>query len=100
VTKRLKVRWEKAALADRSVIRKRVKQRNPSAAVKLERLFNAQARELGRFPKMGRAGAVEGTYELVVHASYVLVYVIERGEVWVLAVRPAEMDWPPGASEG
>ncbi len=50
----------------------------------LDRLFSARARELGRFPKMGRAGSIEGTYELVVHKSYVLVYMIERGEAWVL----------------
>ena len=44
---------------------------------------------------MGRGGRVPGTFELVVHSSYMVVYDIVETQVRILNVVHTARQWPP-----
>ena len=56
---------------------------NPSAAAEMDARFSEAIALLAAHPKMGKAGEIAGTRELIPHASYRLVYEIEREVLWV-----------------
>lgn len=43
----------------------------------------------------GRAGKIAGTRGLIPHESYRLVYEVEGGIIWVLALVHTARMWPP-----
>ena len=43
---------------------------------------------------MGGTGKISGTRELIPHESYRLVYEIDGGTVWVLALVHTARQWP------
>lgn len=97
----MKVRWTRAALADRDAIWTYVVVRDPLAAVRLDQLFSDAAERLADFPEAGRPGVAPGTRELIPHETYRLVYSVEESVVWVLALAHAARQWPPlAAGEG
>ena len=65
------------------------------AAVKMDELFSKAAARLANHPKLGRAGRISGTRELIPHIRYCLVYEIEQETVWVLALVHTARQWPP-----
>ncbi len=68
---------------------------NPIAALELDEAFEAAAARLATHPKIGRKGLIVGTREVFPHDNYRLVYEIEAGIVWILAVVHAARQWPP-----
>lgn len=44
---------------------------------------------------MGRPGQIPGTRELIPHESYRLVYEVQAGTVWILALVHTARLWPP-----
>ena len=68
---------------------------NPLAALALDERFSELARLLCVHPNLGRSGRVEGTRELVVHQSYMLVYDISEDLIRVLRVLRTSRQWPP-----
>ena len=44
---------------------------------------------------MGRSGRTAGTFELVVHSSYMVVYEIVETQVRILNVVHTARQWPP-----
>ena len=78
--------WTPEAEQDRADIWDYIADDNPSAAVRMDALFSAAAARLAAHPKLGKAGKVAGTRELVAHESYRLVYEIDGSTVWVLAL--------------
>ncbi len=82
----MKLVWTKTASADRKAIREYIARDNPAAAVSLDEQFSEKARQLLDQPKLGRAGRVAGTRELVAHRHYLLVYDLEGDWVRVLRV--------------
>jgi toxin ParE1/3/4 len=72
-----------------------VAERNPQAAIKLGDAIEAAVMNLSRYPKIGRAGRVEGTRELVVDATpYLIVYRIEKETLVILRVLHGAQRWP------
>ena len=61
----------------------------------MDALFSNAAATLVEHPKLGRPGNISGTYELIPHESYRLVYEIEQETVWVLALVHTAKQWPP-----
>ena len=52
------------------------------------------AARLADHPKMGAAGKIPGTRELIPHESYRLVYEIDASRVWELALLHTSRQWP------
>jgi len=81
----MQVRFADAALRDIESIRAYIAQDNPSAASRMAIAIVAAADRLSDNPRIGRLGAMPGTFELVVR-PYLLVYEIHRAEIVVLRV--------------
>jgi addiction module RelE/StbE family toxin len=91
----VKVVWTPEAQQDRADVWDYIAADNPQAAARLDALFSDAAARLADYPKLGRAGVIPGTHELIPHENYRLVYEIERETVWVLALVHAGRQWPP-----
>ncbi|MGO8866166.1 MAG: type II toxin-antitoxin system RelE/ParE family toxin [Alphaproteobacteria bacterium] len=81
----MQVRFAEAAIADIESIRAYIAQDNPSAASRMAVAIVAATDRLSANPRLGRLGAMPGTFELVVR-PYVLVYEIHRADIVVLRV--------------
>jgi toxin ParE1/3/4 len=81
----MQVRFADAALTDIENIRTYISRDNPSAAGRIAAAIVAAADRLSVNPRLGRLGAMPGTFELIVR-PYVLVYEIHRAEIVVLRV--------------
>ncbi|MBK9572352.1 MAG: type II toxin-antitoxin system RelE/ParE family toxin [Rhodoferax sp.] len=92
----MRVFWAPQAQQDRSDIWDYIAADNPRAAVRMDELFSEAAARLVEHPKLGRAGRIAGTRELIPHESYRLVYEIERETVWILALVHTARQWLPG----
>ena len=64
------------------------------AAIAMGDMLMQKATQLDQHPKLGRAGRVTGTRELVVHPNYILIYRIVGESVEVLRVKHAAQKWP------
>lgn len=94
--RRLKLVWTRTAARDRRLIREHIAGDSPRAALRLDVLISERAGLLADQPRLGRPGRVEGTRELVVHPSYVLVYDVTEDAVRVLRLLHAARRWPAG----
>lgn len=94
----MNVRWTPAALRDRADILDHIASDNPRAAARMDQLFSDAAASLSSLANRGRAGRVGGTRELIPHESYRLVYEVEAGTVWILALVHTARQWPPPRS--
>jgi toxin ParE1/3/4 len=90
----VKVFWTPEALQDRIDIWDFVAADNPLAAANLDAIFSTAASRLAEQPQIGRIGKTMGTRELVVHASYRMVYEISNESVWILALIHTSRLWP------
>ena len=91
----MKLIWTLPALADREAVFTYVADADLDAAIRLDDLFGDAAGRLRDFPESGRPGTATGTRELIPHRSYRLVYRIENGTIWILALIHAARQWPP-----
>ena len=94
----MKVVWTPEALQDRIDIWDYIAADNPHAAAQMDELFSDSASQLTEHPKLGRAGKIPGTRELVAHAHYRLVYEINADTVWILTLIHTARLWPPARS--
>jgi toxin ParE1/3/4 len=81
----MQVRFADAALTDIENIRTYISRDNPSAASRIATAIVAVAERLSVNPRLGRLGAMPGTFELIVR-PYVLVDEIHQAEIVVLRV--------------
>ena len=91
----MKLLWTPEAEQDRLDVWDYIAADNPLAAVKMDELFSTAATRLIGHPKLGKAGRITGTRELVVHENYRLVYEIVQETVWVLTLVHVARLWPP-----
>jgi len=89
------VRWTPNAEHDRAEILDYIAADNPSAAARLNSLFDKAAAMLEEHPKIGKTGEIPGTRELLPHKSYRLVYEMDMETVWVLMLVHTARQWPP-----
>lgn len=91
----MRVRWTDEALEEIEAIVTYIAQDNVSAALALaDGIFDSVEAILPANPHAGRPGRVDGTRELVVHASYLVAYRISTDTLEVLTVRHAARLWP------
>jgi addiction module RelE/StbE family toxin len=81
----MQVRFADAALDDLENLKIYIARDNPSAASRMAVAIVAAADRLHSNPRLGRLGALAGTFELTVK-PYVLVYEIHRDEIVVLRI--------------
>jgi addiction module RelE/StbE family toxin len=90
-----RVRWTSHAAADLARIVERIRDDNPSAALRVARTIYKGVAELRAFPYRGRIGIAPDTRELVFAPwPYTVVYEIIEDDVQVLRIRHASQDWP------
>ena len=91
----MRVLWTPEAEQDRMDIWDYIATDNLTAAVRMDELFSAAATRLVEHPKLGKAGKITGTRELVAHENYRLVYEIVQDTVWILTLLHTARLWPP-----
>lgn len=93
----MRVIWEGQALDDIETIFEYISADDPeTAAVFAAKLPRDTDRRLSAGPRTGRPGRVEGTLELVVHARYIVVYLIDEtsDQLRIIHVRHTSRLWP------
>jgi toxin ParE1/3/4 len=68
---------------------------NSDAAQRLKDDIEAKAAKLPEFPKLCRAGRLEGTREMVVWASFIVAYQVDAVAVRALRVLHGAQQWRP-----
>lgn len=91
----MKIIWTPEAEQDRTDVVTYIAADNPSAAAKMDELFDLVASRLAKRPNLGRPGKIAGTRELIPHSSYRLVYEIRGSAIWILALVHTSRGWPP-----
>ena len=91
----MKLVWTSEAMNDRFAIFDFVAGDDPGAALALDDFFIEKAGTLLEYPETGRVGRVAGTREYVVHRSYVLIYEVTDGVVYIPGILNSARKWPP-----
>lgn len=86
----MSVIWTPEAVQDRLSIWDYIAIDSPSAAARMDILFDEATRHLEKYPQLGKEGVVHGTRELIVHPSYRLVYEIDSSMFgfWLCCIHP------------
>lgn len=91
----MKVVWTPEAEQDREEVWEYIAAESAAAAARMDKLFSDAAAQLVDFPELGRSGKIAGTREPIPHEIYSLVYEIDGGIVWMLALVHTARMWPP-----
>ncbi len=92
----MKLVWTPEALADRRAIYNYTEPDNPTASLRLDKVFSDRTAALVRYPELGKPGRVIDTRDLVVHRSYVVIYDIANGAIRILRILHTARQWPVG----
>ncbi len=91
----MRLEWSALAQADRDTIFEYIEADNPRAAVAVDKRISDRVNLLGRLPRSGRPGRVEGTRELVItRTPYIVAYRIIGDTVHILRVLHSARQWP------
>ena len=91
------IHWKKQAINDLIKIGKHIARDSPASAGKMIDLIECKVTPLAAHPHIGRAGRIHGTYELVAHDNYVVIYRVLVTTVEILRVKHTAQQWPPAA---
>src|SRR5689334_3757129 len=90
----VELEWLESAREDLLAIVEYIADDNPDAAQRLKDDIESRVARLPERPRLYRAGRVDGTREMVVHANYVVVYAFDDTRVRILRVLHAAQLWP------
>ena len=88
------IHWKKQAINDLIRIGRHIAKDSQVNADNMVDLIEAKVKPLAEHPRMGRAGRKRGTYELIAHESYVVIYRVLPSGVEVLRVKHTAQQWP------
>ena len=91
----MKVLWADSAAQNRRDIVDYIALDDLWAAIQIDALFERAVERLSEHPKLGRAGMLAGTRELIPHRSYRPIYEISDDQIWILALLHTARQWPP-----
>ena len=66
----------------------------PLAALELDELIELKVEQLLERPQLYRAGRKRGTWEMVVHPHYIVIYRMSQDLVEILRVKHSARQWP------
>jgi toxin ParE1/3/4 len=89
------IHWKKQAINDLIKIGRHIAKDSPANAEKMLDLIEGKVTPLAIHPRIGRMGRQRGTYELVAHENYVVIYRVLAKKVEVLRVKHTAQQWPP-----
>jgi len=91
----MKLRWTRLALQDLRHLYEYIAEDRPQAAGEMIARIQQAAHHLPKHPRMGKAGRLAGTRELVIaQTPYIVVYVITENEIHIVAILHTAMRWP------
>ena len=92
----MKIAWSPEAIDDLVSLRAYIAEDNPAAARRtVQHLVESIEQLLPDNPRIGRAGRVPGTRELVIPKTpYIVPYRIQRATIQILRVYHAARRWP------
>ncbi len=90
----LPIQWSVSAREDLATILDHIEERNPSAAIGLQKRIDHAVAQLPANPSLYRRGRRPGTREIVVHQHYIVVYRIRPTAIWIVAVLHARRHFP------
>lgn len=86
--------WKKQAIDDLIKIGQYIAKDSPTNAAKMIDLIEGKVTPLATHPWIGRAGRKRGTYELVVHEHYLVIYRVLARKIEILRVKHTAQQWP------
>ncbi len=87
--------WSPRSLQHLRDIYDHIAETNPAAALRVHAVIREKLEHLAEHPRMGRAGRVEGTRELViVGLPYVVAYRVRRQTLEIMAGLHSAQKWP------
>lgn len=91
------IAWTRRALRNLNDIGDYIARNDQTAAHGVTDRITRQVSRLASYPRIGRAGSVEGTRELVVSGvPYIVIYRIKE-RIEILRIRHAAQRWPQGS---
>jgi toxin ParE1/3/4 len=92
----MKIAWSPEAIEDLVSLRAYIAEDNPAAARRtVQHIVESIEQLLPDNPRIGRAGRVPGTRELVIpRAPYIVPYRLQRTTIQILRVYHAARRWP------
>ncbi len=91
----MRIRWAEPATVALERIQDHIAKNKPRAAWEVAQRIRLAVQQLEDHPKIGRAGRVRGTYELVIHGlPYIVPYRIKNKEAQILSVYHTSRKWP------
>jgi toxin ParE1/3/4 len=91
----VKIRWTEQAANDLQSVHEYLDERNPVAAdATVERIVSG-IDALERFPRLGRIGRIQGTWELVITKTpFIVMYRLHYEQVQILGILHGARKWP------
>ena len=91
----MKILWTEPAAEALERIQDYIAADNPQAAWDVAHAIREAVERLSEHPRLGRAGRMRGTYELVIaDLPYIVPYRIKDGAIQILAVYHTSRKWP------
>jgi len=90
----LSARWEGDARRQINEIIDYIRDRDASAAERLEQAFQTSVERLCSFPYIGRPGRVKGSRKWIAHPNYLIIYRVAETTIDVLRVLHARQRYP------
>lgn len=92
------IQWKKHAINDLIKIGQHIAKDSPANAEKMVDFIEEKVMPLAAHPRIGRAGRKRGTYELVAHESYLVIYRVLVNKIEILRVKHTAQQWPPASA--
>ncbi|WP_317202696.1 type II toxin-antitoxin system RelE/ParE family toxin [Janthinobacterium sp.] len=89
------IHWKKQAINDLIKIGQYIAKDSPANAGKMIDLIEEKVKPLAAHPRIGHTGRKRGTYELVAHENYVVIYRVLAKRIEILRVKHTAQQWPP-----
>lgn len=92
------IHWKKQAINDLIKIGQHIAKDSPANAGKMIDLIEDKVRPLAAHPNIGRTGRKRGTYELIAHESYIVIYRVLAKKIEILRVKHTAQQWPSASA--
>ena len=94
----MEILWLKSAIAMRLAQLDYIAADNPTAAIELDQRIDQQIDRLADHPRMGRAGRVRGTREMIItRTPFIAIYRIKANRIEILRIVHGAQQWPQPA---